>query len=133
MNGAGCLKPSRCIVVAKGVQVYMIHSLQRVPSHSRGSAHVALLSSLGYSNESNCVFALVRIVHLLLHLPPAQRRAGASRLLPHAKLPPQSPTKTLKRKRDARLTGRQKYLNVDDFTVVVMLLLLLLLLPSALR
>lgn len=81
MNGPGCLKPFRCIVVGKGVQVYMIHSLQRVPSHSGGSAHVALLSSLGYSNESNCVFALVHIMHLLLHLSPAQRRAGVSRAL----------------------------------------------------
>lgn len=42
----------------------------------RGNAHVALLSSLGYNNESNCVFALVHIMRLLLSLFPthSQRR-----------------------------------------------------------
>lgn len=64
MNGAGCMKCFWCIVVGN---VYMIHSPKGAKSQ-QGKAHVALLSSLGYNNESNCVFALVHIMWLLLPL-----------------------------------------------------------------
>lgn len=75
----GRLKCFCCIVVGKCVHVYMIHCLQRVPSHSGGNAHAALFSSLGYNNESNCVFAHVHIMRLLLPrcLTHRQRRSEA--------------------------------------------------------
>lgn len=88
MNGAGSLKCLCCIVLGKCVHVYMIHCLQRVPSHNRGNAHVALLSSLGYNNESNCVFALVHIIMpLLLPLFPRSFSALETSAALHAKLP----------------------------------------------
>lgn len=91
--------------------------------------------TLHFSHPWDTVMSLIVFLHLCTSCTsycislPLSPEPGAL----HAKLPPQSPTKTLKRKRDARFGDRQKYLNVDDFTVVMPPLLLLLLLPSALR
>lgn len=60
----------------------------------QGNAHVALLSSPGYNNESNCLFALVHIMRLLLPLFLAHSQRQASAAL-HTKLPPTSNQNTL--------------------------------------
>lgn len=75
----------------------------------QGNAHIALLSSLGYNNESNCVFALVHVMRLLLPVFPARsalERAGAL----HAKLPPNSEPEHFNIKRDAHIMSLTKIL-----------------------